>query len=170
MVFHRMGIVLNDTPSLFDMPDPVLPALPYGGTSGWSGSEASRDRAIEADKSGKTSARQQQVLEVLWLRRDKGLTWKDISETAGWHHGSASGVLSVLHKAGSICRLKERRDRCHIYVLPEYVNGRETEGHTPNAGTRVLLSMLDEIEHDLQGGHFALALARIRATREAFSQ
>jgi hypothetical protein len=45
------------------------------------------------------------------------------------HHGQASGALSVLHKEGRIARLTERRNRCAVYVLPEYVQGRETSPH-----------------------------------------
>ena len=43
------------------------------------------------------------------------------------HHGSVSGALSNLHKSGKLARLAEKRDRCKIYVLPEFVDGRETE-------------------------------------------
>ncbi len=42
-----------------------------------------------------------------------------------WHHGTASGQLSVLDKVGLIRRLKEKRGRSSVYVLFAYVNGRE---------------------------------------------
>jgi hypothetical protein len=58
-----------------------------------------------------------------------GVTWLELAAVLDVHHGSASGVLSVLHKGGRICRLTERRNRCKVYCLPEYVNGRETEPH-----------------------------------------
>ena len=81
--------------------------LPYAGTSGWSGSDTSRTRAVTADASGQT--------------------WAELGDKLGAHHGTASGVLSVLHKAGRIDRLTERRDRCKVYVLPEFTAGREIE-------------------------------------------
>lgn len=153
--------------TLFDIqPDP--PALPYGGTSGWSGSDTSMERAIEADRSGKTSKRQMLVIEYLQQRKRDGLTWKELSDLTGWHHGTASGALSVLHKAKIIDRLSQTRNRCQIYVLPDFVEGRVTHHYRPNASTRILLEILDEIEGDLLEGHIAKVLSRIRATREAF--
>lgn len=105
------------------------PLLPYAGTSGWSGSETSRERAETQDTDGTTSARQTETLNWLRERGTFGVTWKELANIELWHHGQASGVLSVLHKVGRIARLTERRDRCAVYVLPEYVNGRETAPH-----------------------------------------
>lgn len=101
------------------------PILPYAGTSGWSGSESSRDRAKEQDSDGKTLNRQNQTLDILRERSVFGVTWKELSDKTGWHHGSASGVLSVLHKEGLIVRLKQRRNKCAIYMLAVFANGYE---------------------------------------------
>lgn len=102
-----------------------LPLMPYAGTSGWSGSESSRMRAIEEDKNGTTANRQQETLNYLFDSGVIGMTWKELSDQTGWHHGSASGVLSVLHKEGLIVRLQEKRNRCAIYVQERYVKGRQ---------------------------------------------
>jgi hypothetical protein len=109
---------------------PTLPETPYAGTSGWSGSDTSRERAEDADADGTTSARQSFVLSRLATVQANGLTWRDLATEAGWHHGQASGALSVLHKEGRIARLaEERRTRCAVYVLPEYVEGRPVAAH-----------------------------------------
>ena len=42
-----------------------------------------------------------------------------------WHHGTASGQLSVLDKGGLIKRLKEKRGKSSVYVQNPFVNGRE---------------------------------------------
>lgn len=106
----------------------LMPELPYNGSSGWSGSETSKERADRADASGETANRQQTVLDMLNTRGHAGLTVKELRETTGWHHGLASGTLSALHKAGTIQRLKgPRRTRCKVYVAVDYVAGRETE-------------------------------------------
>lgn len=105
------------------------PELPYAGTSGWSGSDTSRERAAEADSTGVTGARQRAALAYLAGAGPWGGTWAEVGAALGLHHGGASGVLSVLHKSGRIARLADRRDRCKIYALPEHVNGRETEPH-----------------------------------------
>ena len=117
------------------------PVLPYGGeddpNSGYAaGAATSEERARRDDADGTTSKRQAKTLWALGAEdgggrggtgREYGLTWKELADVGGWHHGQASGVLSNLHKAGKIARLTERRNRCFIYVLPEYVNSRETQ-------------------------------------------
>jgi hypothetical protein len=101
-----------------------MPILPYAGTSGWSGTDTSKERAVKADKSGETRLRQSQTLMHVRNQEFRGLTWSELSEITNWHHGTSSGALSVLNKAGRLVRLKERRKRSSIYVAPEFVNGR----------------------------------------------
>jgi hypothetical protein len=101
--------------------------LPYAGTSGHSGSETSAVRARTMDKSGKTAQLQNSVLAIINHAEADGVTWKDISERLNVHHGTASGVLSVLHLSGKIERLSATRDRCKIYVSPDWVFFRPTE-------------------------------------------
>jgi len=71
--------------------------------------------------------RQAQALNLLGQRQVTGITWKEFSEITGLHHGTASGVLSVLHKAGRIARLKETRKGCKVYVDLRCINGRVIE-------------------------------------------
>jgi len=101
--------------------------LPYNGTSGHSGTDTSKERALHADRSGKTALRQAQALNLLSERTFQGITWKELSEVTGLHHGTASGVLSVLHKAGRIARLKDSRNGCKVYVDLRCINGRQVE-------------------------------------------
>ena len=103
------------------------PELPYNQTSGHSGTDTSKERALHADRSGKTALRQAQALNLLSQREMTGLTWKEFSEITGLHHGTASGVLSVLHKTGRIARLKENRNGCKVYVDVFCVQGRVIE-------------------------------------------
>ena len=103
------------------------PELPYSGTSGHSGTDTSKARALHADRSGKTALRQAQTLNLLAQRKLVGITWKELSEITGLHHGTASGVLSVLHKAGRIARLKETRKGCKVYVDVACIQGRVVE-------------------------------------------
>lgn len=159
---------MTDIPTLFDEPDPVLPVLPYGRTSGWSGSETSRERARNADRSGMTESRQAITLGLLRRAGIDGLTWRDLSEQTGWHHGTASGALSVLHKDGQIARLSERRDKCQIYVSRENVLGRPTSDHQPNVSARILREVLTEVEQDLLADRRWDAIRRIRATLEMY--
>ena len=108
------------------------PELPYAGTSGWSGTDTSRTRALTSDYSGDTLDRQQTVIRLLDSAGFMGMTWKELSDATGWHHGTASGALSVLHKGEKISRLSEKRNKCKIYVLEEFVYERATEAHRGN--------------------------------------
>lgn len=111
----------------------LLPALPYAGTSGWSGSDTSRERAVREDEDGTTTSRQKMVLAFADERGEEGITYPDLCERFEWHHGQASGALSVLHKAGHLARLVETRDRCAVYVKPSMIAGRKTAPHGRNA-------------------------------------
>ena len=103
------------------------PETPYNGSSGWSGSRTSKARADSRDADGTTGANQTTTLALLNNAGPHGLTWHELADTTGWHHGTASGVLSVLHKTGRIDRLTETRKRSKVYVSPAHVNGRPTE-------------------------------------------
>ena len=67
---------------------------------------------------------QARVRRLVELRGTQGVTWKEIADTLATHHGAASGALSNLHEKGWVVRLREKRDRCSVYVTPEYVDGR----------------------------------------------
>jgi hypothetical protein len=101
--------------------------LPYAGTSGWSGTETSRQRAEHEDTTGITGARQRETLTLVQQGGYNGMTVRELRSVTGWHHGQASSVLTLLHKAGAIARLSATRDRCKVYVHPDSVLGRETE-------------------------------------------
>ena len=93
-------------------------------TGGWSGSEASHDRASHEQRTGRVHHRRAAVMEQVRLSGLTGVTWYEIAKVLGIHHGAASGALSNLHKAGQVARLKERRGGSSIYVRPIAVNGR----------------------------------------------
>jgi len=105
----------------------LMPELPYAGTSGFSGTDTSENRARSADADGKTALRQKQAIEFISGRGHFGSTWKELADVLRLHHGSASGVLSVLHKTGHLVRLKETRDACKVYVSPNFVANRPSE-------------------------------------------
>lgn len=105
----------------------TFPVTPYAGSSGHSGGDTSKARADKRDESGVTGENQQAVLHWLSMRGPKGATWVETGTFLNCHHGSASSVLSNLHKDGLIARLKEQRDNCFIYVGLDHVNNRQTE-------------------------------------------
>lgn len=110
-----------------------LPILPYAGTSGWSGGETSRERADELDTSGRTASYQRDALQYLLEAGHQGLTYTELNDVLGCRTQTGAAVLSILHKEGLITRLSARRNRCQIYVLHEYVEGREQVPHRPHS-------------------------------------
>lgn len=94
--------------------------VPYNGTAGWSGTDTSKLRAVENVISGREENNQQIALRLLKESGEQGYTWKELATKTGWHHGTASGVLSVLHQSGAIIRLYGARNSCKIYVHQDY--------------------------------------------------
>ena len=97
-----------------------VPYRPYKGTAGWSGTDTSQARAVDNVKSGREKNYQITTLSYLKLAGIQGMTWKELAEGTGWHHGTTSGVLSVLHQSGAIVRAVKTRNRCKIYVHQDY--------------------------------------------------
>lgn len=108
--------------------EPILPYNNPAPNSGWSGTDTSRDRAVSRDKSGRTATNQVKVLNLMDAAGTDGMTVAEMRDALpGDHHGTLSGCLSNLHKAGSISRLTNKRGGCKIYVLPSATYGRPTE-------------------------------------------
>lgn len=110
-----------------------MTSLPYNNTQGYAGTDTSKERAERDAKDGTANERQRWVLARLGLKGHSGLTVAELREDSGWHHGVASSVLTALHIDKRISRLVEKRGRCKIYVLPEYVDDREESPYKPNA-------------------------------------
>jgi len=159
--------------SMFNDPDSieVAPVLPYAGTVGHAGSATSERRAAR-QPAGKN---QKIVLQDLDSNGSFGMTVKEVREATGWHHGTASGCLSNLHKGGQIARLTEERGDCQVYVLPQHVNNRESVPVKPKkAGlaARVLGAEeveVDYVEHVRFNGHeYYLAADLLAALTEGY--
>jgi hypothetical protein len=125
----------------------MTPELPYAGKEGFVGREASVERARRNAKDGTAANRQEQVLQHLWLRRERGATWIEVGEALQLHHGQISATLSVLHKSGKVFQLREKRGRSHPYVHSDFryiyvASERHDEPTRTTAGQ--LQSRLDE--------------------------
>ena len=68
--------------------------------------------------------RRAKTMLLLTLAGNTGLTYAELCEKTGWHHGQASGVLSKLHANNDIARLKEMRESRKVYVLNQFINSR----------------------------------------------
>lgn len=103
------------------------------------GTETSAMAALDMDLSGIQSKKQRYFLIAIGQAGEKGLTVGELREKNGarYHHGSSSGLLSTLHSRGLLAALKEPRGGQTVYVLPEFVNGRETRSYHRTAGEKL---------------------------------
>ena len=110
--------------------------VPYSGTAGWSGTDTSKARAVDNLITRREETNQQKTLSIL-KQCPYGLTWKELATLTEWHHGTASGVLSVLHKVGVIIRSTEVRNRCKVYYHPDHADSviAEVHGNKPRTCT-----------------------------------
>jgi hypothetical protein len=126
--FCRRGIVGTNSAPTQETLETVI--LPYAGTSGWSGSETSKQRALDNDSQGITARRQKFVYDLVLKCEFLGITWREICILTGYDKSAGiAGTLSNLHKAGKIARLKQSRGRCAIYVGLPFVADRPTARH-----------------------------------------
>jgi DNA-binding MarR family transcriptional regulator len=99
-------------------------AAPYRDGTGNSQAGPSADRQEREDGTGLSAYRQTMALGLLESEGPMGMTVSELASKTGWHHGQASNVLSVLDKAGHIKRLEDQREGKSIYVLEQFMAGR----------------------------------------------
>lgn len=131
------------------------PAVPYSGNGG------SKDRAKHLMKSGKARTHRERILRFLGQKKGKGLTYKEYDEMAGTHHGTSSGMLSVMHQEGLVAMLNERRGGSAVYVLPTWVKGRETLPHRKTV-TKVVMNEVASFLRNLGDREADLLIDRMR--------
>jgi hypothetical protein len=103
-----------------------LPALLYAGTSGFAAtSDTSREATESLDAGGVTEHRQRVAMQMLTEAGRDGVTARELARSLGIEFHRAAPPLSLLHKAGLVSRVKERRERYEVYVRHEFVDGRE---------------------------------------------
>jgi hypothetical protein len=128
--------------------------LTYNGSSGWSGTDTSQERAEQQDADGMTGRVQRLVLRFVIFSGSRGETIADLRRILPHlHHGSLSSALTNLHRAGKIARLSEKRGRCKVYVHPRHVDGRDTEPPTrrQKVESRAVYTLLPEDFEDRAG-------------------
>lgn len=126
------------------MTEPTMIEYPGMG-SGHAGNDTSRERQEREDTTGITADTQRQALTLLGVMMSRGLTAAELEDRLGIGHGRASSALSHLHRAGHVRRIKERRQRHEVYVLPGYVDGREESPYRP----RLKQGHVSELSEDI---------------------
>ena len=110
--------------------DQLMKPYPKMG-SGHAVNDTSRERQEGNDGSGVTSHVQVSALRMLAVAGSLGMTSAELEDKLGIGHGMASSAFSHLHRAERVKRIKERRGRHEVYVLPELVGDREESPYRP---------------------------------------
>jgi hypothetical protein len=81
---------------------------------------ASTERETAEIETGAHATGMKIVLRLLENAGNYGMTWNEIAACTGWHHGKVSSRLTNLHKSGHVFALRQKRNRCHIYMDVRY--------------------------------------------------
>lgn len=102
----------------------------------WYGKDGEQGSGHQGDTSEQAEPSRRRLVDVVGeevrARGARGMTWREVADTFGMHHGQASSALSNLHRMGLAVRLQETRSRCGVYVTPENALGRATVAHRRN--------------------------------------
>lgn len=105
----------------------------YGANGDYGHSSAETSKATDTPALGK---RQQQVYNYLSDVGEEGANCSEVMDWLDIGHGSASGALTRLHRDGLVSRLTVKRHGKQVYVLPQWVKGRNESPYRPNAAYR----------------------------------
>jgi len=101
--------------------EPVNP-FQYNGGSGSVPRDTSIERETSERESGATILREKRFMYLLEMAGENGLTWKEMGVAykdryaMPLHHGQISGMLSNLHRDGSVFTTQHlKRDNSHAY-------------------------------------------------------
>ena len=145
----------EDQHPMFAKPE-IKPA--YGTYTAPGGSPASRAANAEDIQYAKISDMHRIAIAHLRVAGPFGLTWAELGEKEGWHHGRVTSVLSNLHRDGYATRLagkQSTRGRSSIYVLPEFTEGRATAVYRGSKASAAIkaepghLARIEELENEL---------------------
>lgn len=103
----------------------------YPNSIGHSGSETSEEASKRV-----TGKRSQQVHTLVANSKHRGLTVNEVQQALRIGHGSASGALTRLHRAGYIVRLTQKRNGQQVYMAEAFSAGREQSPYRPNVAYR----------------------------------
>lgn len=95
------------------------------GTYGAGAVDTSAD--LERDQHATFTDQQSAVLALAYDAGEHGITGHDVQAATGWGDSPKSRAMSNLLRDGKLVRLREKRDKGHVHVLPENVNGRDVE-------------------------------------------
>ncbi|QGH76597.1 helix-turn-helix DNA binding domain protein [Microbacterium phage Jefe] len=136
--------------------DPIPAPAPYADGS-YGHNSASASTELAADQSETFADQQALVMHLAERAGYAGITGHDVQVATGWGDSSKSRALSNLLRDRRLVRLREKRDRGHIHVVPELLQGRDIEPYQ---------SLADK--HYYRGHDDGLSLGHAQGLERAF--
>lgn len=147
---------MSDTPLFTTYPSQAGVSYEYPDLTPSVDVPASRERAVELDRSGRWISWRKDILEILEARGTRGATWQELGAILNLHHGQVSGRLSTMHAAGYVFALDVTRNGSHPYVhyaFRDMVDPRMRRDYPAKTKATRLRDTLDTVRliaHDLE--------------------
>ena len=131
-------------------------------------SDTSHARAINEDLAGTTTKRRKQISDIVRAEFTQGMTWAELANATGLHHGQVSGALSKLHEMGRLFQRRDTRNGCHPYVHADF-RGQFDDNEVNDEPVKTRSTVLREAYEDLETAAWNLLYSQAGGSAEKWN-
>ena len=131
-------------------------------------SDTSHARAINEDLAGTTTKRRKQISDIVRAEFTQGMTWAELANATGLHHGQVSGALSKLHEMGRLFQRRDTRNGCHPYVHADF-RGQFDDNEVNDEPVKTRSTVLREAYQDLETAAWNLLYSQAGGSAEKWN-
>ena len=131
-------------------------------------SDTSHARAIREDLAGTTTKRRKQISDIVRAEFTQGMTWAELADATGLHHGQVSGALSKLHEMGRLFQRRDTRNGCHPYVHADF-RGQFDDNEVNDEPVKTRSTVLREAYEDLETAAWNLLYSQAGGSAEKWT-
>ena len=131
-------------------------------------SDTSHARAINEDLAGTTTKRRKQISDIVRAEFTQGMTWAELADATGLHHGQVSGALSKLHEMGRLFQRRDTRNGCHPYVHADF-RGQFDDNEVNDEPVKTRSTVLREAYEDLETAAWNLLYSQAGGSAEKWN-
>jgi hypothetical protein len=131
-------------------------------------SDTSHARAINEDLAGTTTKRRKQISDIVRAEFTQGMTWAELADATGLHHGQVSGALSKLHEMGRLFQRRDTRNGCHPYVHADF-RGQFDDNEVNDEPVKTRSTVLREAYQDLETAAWNLLYSQAGGSAEKWN-
>ena len=131
-------------------------------------SDTSHARAVNEDLAGTTTKRRKQISDIVRAEFTQGMTWAELANATGLHHGQVSGALSKLHEMGRLFQRRDTRNGCHPYVHADF-RGQFDDNEVNDEPVKTRSTVLREAYQDLETAAWNLLYSQAGGSAEKWN-